>query len=235
MRVFGLCLLLPLAFGASVASAAPVTVTSIDAVWSAASTTSASASGIDTGRISWGNARNTENRQSSYSFDTISAPFVLETGGSETLGAFTHDNWTIARGFTLLDATLELFIGLDIEGVASSLAATYFVTHDETLNSAGACPDGSVGVCDDVVTFTQITTSSAPVTIGNTSYSFLLDGFADAGGTMLSQMMSAESASNTAYLMGSVEATPVPLPATLPLLAAAFGAVALLRRRRASI
>ena len=218
-------------------NAATVTVTSVSGIWSSGVQTDGNApAGLGTSSISWG-IPVTAGLYSGYTFAAAAVPFSPQAETTFTFGTLTHENFPIYAP-SLTSAVLNLAVTVDIDGVNQILTAQYSFVHNETPNTAGTCPAGSTTVCDDVVSFSPIASSFDTIDVDGVLYTFLLDNFVNAKGVTVTNFLTAEDQSNTAQLVGrftsEIPVSPVPVPAALPLLFGAIGALGLAARRRKS-
>lgn len=211
------------------------TVTGVTGIWSSAvNSNGGSVAGVGTSELSWGVPAGYG--YSGYSFVSSSVPFSPVPESQFTFGTFVHRNFPVYPP-SLSSAVLDLSIAVDIDGTGYTLSASYLFEHEETPNTAGTCPAGSVTVCDDIVKFSAITDSFDTVMVDGVEYTFLLDNFVTAAGDPVSEFMTWEGYSNQALLVGRFTSeiptpAPVPLPASLPLLAAGLGLFGAIRARR---
>ena len=220
---------------ASFASAATVTVTDVVGIWSSATKDDGtSAAGVGTSAITWGTPAGSG--YSGYVFEGATVPFSPAPETQFAFGKFTHRNFPVYPP-ALASAVLDLSITVLVDGESHTLGASYQFTHDETPNTAGTCPVGSVSVCDDIVSFAPIANSFDTVEVDGIKYTFLLDNFVNSMGVPVDRFLTQENAANVAELVGrftsEIPAVPaVPVPAALPLLMAGLGAFGVVRSRR---
>lgn len=224
-----------LAASAFVANAATVTVTSVSGVWSSGVQTNGNApTGIGTSSISWG-IPVTPRLYSGYTFAATGVPFSPVAESTFTFGTLTHNNFPIYAP-SLSSAVLDLTVAVDIGGTSQNLTAQYLFSHNETTNTAGTCPAGSVTVCDDIVSFSPIYSSFDTINVDGVEYTFVLDNFVNSDGVSVSNFLTAEGQANTAQLVGrftsEIPLPAVPVPAAFPLLVGAIGALGFVARRK---
>lgn len=221
------------------AQAATLTVDSVSGAWTNPVTTNktwGAITGVGTDDIAWGIPWSTIDQRSTYDFDG-GTPVTATTPTTFLIGSYTHENWTIySSSDRLLQADLAVNVAGFAGGLAYSLLSAFTFTHDETLNNA-ACPAGT-NPCGDLVTVTNTTSGSTVITVGNTIYTLIIDGFVQAlGGPVVTSFLTAERQATTLYLQArlditTIPPTPVPLPASGLVLGAALGGLYIVRRRR---
>ena len=211
------------------ASAATVTVTEVTGTWGNATGATVSGDGTDT--ISWGES--TGQGQSSYVFAATGVP-VVDPASPFQVGTFTHNNFPIFPP-SITGAELTVSVAGNVDGNAFTLGGTYAFAHNETPNTT-PCFEGSVSVCDDIVTLVGATQFDGSVIVDGEEYFFELTGF-EGGVSFFTQ----EGQSNSAALFAGlttnpVVVNPVPVPAGAVLLGtgiAAFGVWSRKNKRKA--
>lgn len=228
---------------AGVASAATITVNSVNAAWQSATLGDGTNLTIsDPSKISWGG--DLGDGQSSYSVSGVDSSFTVAAGETFTLGTFVHENQPIAKP-TLSVAELLVNINIASFGVED----TFFnFTHTETRNRAKSCQfegqdeggnDVNRNGCADQVEATLDVTSSNQFSIGEDVFKIEFVGF-KVGETVFEKFLTAEKLATEADLIGrfvQLNRNPpppvVPTPASGLLLLSAFGAAAYVKRRKA--
>ena len=230
MRNLSLSAIAALALTMTPALAATVVVDSITGTWD--NVTGATVSGAGTDTISWGTS--TGEGQSQYVFDATAVPITDPTSPFQ-LGTFTHNNNPIFPP-SITGAELTVSVSGNVDGNAFTIGGTYAFSHNETTNSA-PCFEGSVSVCDDIVTLLGATEFDGSVIVDGEEFFFALTGF-EGGASFFTQ----EGQSNSAALFAGfttnpVVVNPVPLPAGAILLGtgiAAFGVWSRKNKRKAA-
>jgi hypothetical protein len=207
-----------------------VSVTDVTGEWVSAAPNSTPVNGLNTNVISWG--QSTGSGQSAYEFDgATGGPYDVDQ--IFNAGTFTHFNNNI-NGDSITGAQLQVeFKGTVADGASSNfdLISTFDFAHLETPNSANPCADGGtvgsgvdVNGCADRVTFAVNPGATDSVTIDGEEYVLTLMGFL-VGGNPASEFWTVEGANNTATLEGVLtkRTNIVPIPAALPIMAAALG------------
>lgn len=235
-----------LAFAATSASAAIVTLDSVNGQW--VSTTGGSGvTGIGTNQVRWGTpaaaSSGGNGQKSGYTFDGAAPPAqTLVEDEATALGTFTHLNYTINDGTSISGASLELTFGLTVDGVSQTLTNSYNFAHWETSNTAAPCANSgangsgiNVNGCADRVQATLNNALAETFTVNGVEYTIDITGFniPDQSGTPT--FWTTERQSNSAQLFGSFSQftpAPVPLPAAGLMLMAGLGGFAVVRRRK---
>lgn len=204
------------------ASAASVSLTDIDGVWSAAKLSDGSApAGVGTSSMAWGVPASGKTK-SGYRFAAGEPASDLVKDTPFSFGLFSHENFPI-YGNSLVSAELSLTFSLLVDGVAKSLDATYKFKHIETPNVGGG------NCCNDFVEFLTGDVVFDEIDIGGVKYTFKLDGFVGADGKLVNLFSTEENKSNSARLIGRFTTVdpsidpPEPSPVPLPLPAALLG------------
>lgn len=182
--------------------------------------------------LRWGEC--TGDGQSGYDFNA-NFPSGPWDDGLVLLGDFNHINREIGSGTSITAADLVFTFDVDdvypLGGTALSKSLTVSFIHNETSNSAGHCPTGSVSVCDDIVMATMPVGADS-FQLGNTIYTFSILGFStDDGATFVNDFLTREGGENPAQLYATVATSEIPLPAAGWLLLAGVGGLAAAGRR----
>ncbi len=232
-------LVLGVSLSLTAAAAATLTVDNVAGSWTnpvTNKTTWGALTGAGTNTISWGIPLTTVDKRSNYSFNG-GAPVTASAPQTFLIGSYTHANWTVESLSTQLrQADLSVNVGGMAGGIGYSLLSAFTFTHNESRNNA-VCQAGTTP-CGDLVTITALSGGSTAITVGSTIYTLVIDGFVNAlGGSVVTSFMTAERQATTLYLqarldMSTVPPTPVPLPASGLVLAAALSGIVALRRRR---
>lgn len=221
------------------ANASTLTIDTVNGTFASAVTTNAATgklTGLGTSTIAWGTPWKKKDHRSSYAF-AGGAPITQTTAGSFLLGSYTHSNGTIATvSDSLLSTVLNVNVAGTADGQAFSLMSSFLLNHNETVN-ASACPAGT-NPCGDLVTIASLVGGSSVITVGQTIFTLIIDGFVSTlGGPIVTSFLTAENAQQTLYLQGSLQIAtvplpPVPLPAAGIAMIGALGALAMVRRKR---
>lgn len=221
------------------AAAATLTVDNVAGAWTNPVTnkkTWGPLTGTGTNTISWGIPLTKVDKRSNYSFNG-GVPVTASAPQTFLIGSYTHENWTVESLSTQLrQADLSVNVAGMAGGIGYSLLSAFTFTHNESRNNAG-CQVGTKP-CGDLVTIAGLSGGSTAITVGSTIYTLVIDGFVNAlGGSVVTSFMTAERQATTLYLqarldMSTVPPTPVPLPASGLVLAAALGGIIALRRRK---
>jgi len=186
----------------------------------------------DPTKVTWGNGGT-----SGYEFNATNPVFSENVDTLFSLGTFTHTNQAINRGTGI--SSVNLSVRSDLQFGAVNLGVKIFdflIKHNETPNTGNGC-------CNDIVSITTLN-STGTFNVGVDVYTLNILGFASnatnaANGVYSSIFSSPEGASNSRILMASFSVfegqqppSPVPLPASLPLLLAGLAGFGVLRRRK---
>jgi hypothetical protein len=182
--------------------------------------------------VRWGT--NTPN--SGLGFDGIAPPAQVlpALGNPFLLGSLRHYNNPINSGTAASSVDLAINTNMTIGGNAIATGPFNFrFLIDETPN-AEPCAYPSVTPCADKISFQNLL-SSDTFTIGSNVYTINILGFASTlGGPIVSDFISQEGGTNTAFLYASISApaSSVPEPASIAFLLTIGAAVIVPLRRR---
>ena len=248
-----------LAFGmAGLASGATVDVSDINGTWTGATAEGkgSKVTGLNTNRISWGEARSS-NGQSGYGFVGSDVSF-FETGTEFQIGTFTHYNRPITTGTSITGANLGLAVSIVLGGLNQAITASFNFVHNETPNKGvnGICADGgrtgtgrNANGCADRVTILDNSASQVPFELNGVLYVLEITGFIT-NGQAFTEFWTRENAENSAILLarfkevgrttssvggggsGGGTPSPVPLPGAAWLILSALAAMAMVGRKR---
>jgi hypothetical protein len=194
------------------ASAVSISIDGVAGAWTSVSGSPSALTGLNSNQISFGQPATIGGPQSSYLFQSsgLSGPF--STGNTFNLGAFTHFNLPI-YGNSITGATLSLTVsGHTSDGSTFSLTSSFLFHHNETPNI------GPAGCCDDIVTALLNPVNSQILSIDGANYRFGFGSFL-VGGLPMTEFRTVEGLTNSATILGSLEAleprstaSPVPGP-----------------------
>ena len=186
--------------------------------------------------IQWGAGGSTNSgipaaNQSSYTFDGAAPPAFDPVTSPFVIGTLTHDNRPIFRPW-LTSTELATTIEITFYGKSFTIDPRFFISHEETPNQP-PCPDGSVTVCDDIVSLTSIVADEYKLTHKGHILTLTLSGF-EVNGMISDSFLTAEGGTTPGHLVASFNIAPIPLPAAGWLLLGGLGALgaAAARRRR---
>lgn len=218
-----------LAAFASAHSASALTLTSSSGSWGIPTGTSVynyQTVGAEN-QVRWGDPL-TSNGRSGLGFTGVGET-PLTIGSVFQLGTLRHFNNVIAAGTAA--SSVGLSVMLDFAEIASEVF-NFTMTVDETPN-AGTCAYFSVTPCADKITWSNAI-SDRSFSFGGKSYTLELAGFKSSPvGDLVSDFISQEGGTSTAYLYGKISEVPqesTPEPSVFLGLA---GLTALALRRRA--
>lgn len=212
---------------ASATFAATVSVTDVNGAWATTDPSyPAGFSGLGTETIKWGTPFYASNGpQSGYTFNGAAAGEIKE-GVEFDLGTFTHDNYVIALGTSILSADLsvviDFVIGTEIQKVTTQFGFKHWETDNNQTTTqnfslaslfsgsstySGVCANGEAnggsGVnragCADRVTLLNNTSSNQTFKIDGLLYILEITGFT-VNGVFFSEFWTTENAQNSAML-----------------------------------
>ena len=222
------------------AQAATVTLSNIFGTWFDADPAAAITSNTGAGTAS------TQVRWAASGYDFVAAASAAAVvppspSASVVIGAFSHVNFPVSSAIS--EIKLRITADIDVDGTnVGNRSFVFRFLHDETPNDDDPCAYGGangVGVnvngCADRVQV-EFTDASDSFLIGSDVYTVNIFGF-NAGGSVVSDFLTAERATNTAQLLANVtlrrDVTGVPVPGTWALAGLALAVVAVQRRRSA--
>jgi hypothetical protein len=192
-------------------SAADYGLNSVTGTWTAVSGGS-SVTGIGTNEVRWGVPAETS--KSGLRFDGTSGTTFNE-GDEFLLGQLTHFNFPTNSGTAADGATLKIVLSFNQPPVSPDPAYTFDFAVLETPNTAGQCPDWQVSStpCDDKITFPNSYGEQSYI-IGDKLYTVKILGYVDSypGGNPVSEFITEEDKSSTAYLVGILSSVLVEKP-----------------------
>lgn len=189
----------------------PITVTNVIGNWTS-TTGGLDVDGVNTNRISWGDNIFSPTQKSSYSFTPTPVVFPVSLDNIFALGEFVHENNPIPVGSAISSATLQIDLDLMIGATAiNDLSFAYDFNHDETPNIGGTCPVGSITICDDIITLTNITPLFRSFTVDNVEYTMTVLGL-EVDGITFTSALTAEGFANFANMAAIITARELPIP-----------------------
>ena len=243
--------------GINAAFAATVGLSSVGGIWTQLVPMPPGVKGLNTNSVSWGTPYNgtvagdPNGKQSGYSFVGAAAG-TIQTNTNFNLGTFTHNNFVINSGTSIMSARLSVSVNLMIGSVNKVVNTAFDFLHDETNNLSSVCKNGAangsgdnVNGCADNVKILNNTASDQTVEIDGFNYILEITGFTVAG-QFFNEFWTIENQANAAVLQarftlvgptgggggGEPPPAPVPLPAAGWLMLAGLGALSAARTRR---
>lgn len=138
---------------------------------------------------------------------------TFEIGDVFQVGALRHFNTPIIAGTGAASADLDITLNFSAPAIAQAFTFTFSIT--ETINQAPAssCPFPSTIPCSDKISFPSALGASN-FSIGGVNYTLQLLGFSNTpGGALVSEFISEEGGTNTAFLYGKITSmTPTDVP-----------------------
>lgn len=239
-----------MALAAPVAEAATVTVESVQGSWIQATPVNSSAagtiSGLGTSTVSWGIPFTSRDSKSAYGFVATTPPAAtLSEGSSFVLGTFTHYNYVIQSGTSIVNAVLQLTFNLTIDGVVQNFSQAYNFNHWETPNLPSTCANGganssgvNVNGCADRVQAVTNQALSPSFIVNGVQYLLEITAFQGFGtdNSGVPTFWTVENRANSAQLSVTYREIPtVPLPPAGLALLAGLAGLAALRARKGSV
>lgn len=149
-----------------------ITINSVTGSWSnITGETYLNVHGGGTNFIYWGATGAPASADSSYLFTGNAPPVYSVTPDVPfVLGTLDMVNNVIPNGSAITGATLNINIGLSINGSSFTTPISYNLLHDETVNNDPPC-------CGDTNTFLNNNPYTQTITVGGKNYAFQITGF----------------------------------------------------------
>ena len=218
MKLFKILLVCLVLFGLSamIVSAADYTITSSSGIWNSVSGGS-SVTGVGTNEVRWGTPAEFGGSKSGLHFDGQGSQSFNE-GENFLIGELTHLNWPITSGGGANGATLGVTLVFSSPSVSPNpeFNFDFDVLETPNENDLDDCDDSiqqSNTPCDDRITFPSSYGEEA-YTIGDKLYTLKILGFVDSypSGSPVSQFITEERKTSSAYLVGTLSSVLVEEP-----------------------
>jgi len=182
----------------------------VQGIWTAVSGGGGTVTGVGTNEVRWG--IDSGYGKSGLRFDGAGSQ-AFDVGEQFLLGTFTHLNYPVFAP-SADGATLKLTLHFSDPVITPDPTFTYNFDIEETPNELPFPPWQQSGTpCDDRITFPTVLGEESFL-IGDKLYTLKIVGFVDVypNGTPVSEFITEERKSSTAYLVGELSSVLVPYP-----------------------
>ena len=155
-------------------------------------------------RIEWGTSAVVGHGQSGYNLIdntdfTSTSGAEIDTNGIFELAQFTHQNWTVYQGTSVLDkTTITMTMDVLVNGEAVSIDFDVLLDHTETTNTDNLLESR------DIIT---LPTQDVIIDVNGQDYTFTVEGFQDENGDYVKTIYTNEAEDNTFGIFASIKPT----------------------------